>query len=129
MFGTFDWFHPGHASLIEQARSFGDVIVIVARDENVRRIKGRLPDQSEKTRMRAVQRAAPDATVVLGDSGSFLSPLRKYEPDHILLGYDQLLPPGVAETDFTAEVHRAAPHHPEKFKSSLRAPKKKKEKK
>lgn len=119
VFGTFDWLHPGHLSLIAQAKERGDVTVVVARDLNVERIKGRVPDQNEGVRMRAISTAVPDVHVVLGDGTDFLSPLRTYQPDLILLGYDQKLPPGVTEALLGCAIERAEAHAPEQFKSSL----------
>ncbi|MEQ1849472.1 MAG: adenylyltransferase/cytidyltransferase family protein [Candidatus Peribacteraceae bacterium] len=118
VFGTFDWLHPGHLSLIEQARNTGEVIVIVARDLNVERIKGRVPDQNEEVRVNAIRIAVPDVTVILGDQKDFLTPIRTHRPDLILLGYDQRLPPGVEERDFGCSIERAKPHEPERYKSS-----------
>jgi len=119
VFGTFDWFHPGHESLLTQATELGCVIVIIARDANVQKIKGTLPDHSENDRMQVIQKFLPSARVVLGNANDFLHPLRTYKPTHILLGYDQRLPPGVQESDLGCIVQRAAGHHPELYKSSL----------
>ena len=117
--GTFDWFHPGHLSLIHQAKERGDVIVVVGRDVNVERIKGRVPDQNEEVRMNAVKTAVPQVKVVLGDGTDFLAPIRAYRPDLVLLGYDQQLPPGVTEESLGCRVERATAHDPDRFKSSL----------
>ena len=51
VFGTFDIFHDGHRDYFKQAREFGDyLIVVVARDENVLKIKGNIPRNNEKAR-------------------------------------------------------------------------------
>ena len=40
-FGTFDVLHPGHHFYLEQARKLGDnLVVVVARDANVKKLKG-----------------------------------------------------------------------------------------
>ena len=119
IFGTFDGLHPGHHFVIDKARSRGDVTVVVARDRNVDRIKGRMARQPEEERAEAIRRAYPDVTVILGDSVDFLAPLRTVKPDLILLGYDQRLPPGVTEADFPCPVERLEAFEPEKYKSSL----------
>gem|GEM_PF-2920555 len=47
-FGTFDHLHPGHESYLIQAKAYGDeLITIVALDETVKRIKGKLPDHDQ----------------------------------------------------------------------------------
>ena len=54
-FGTFDGLHPGHLNFLKQARRLGDsLVVVVARDANVRKIKGRFPRLGEGERLRKV---------------------------------------------------------------------------
>ena len=118
-FGTFDRLHPGHRFLLERASALGELHVIVARDANVRRLKGRDPEEPEDDRAAAIRAAFPGARVHLGDAEDFLKPVRAVAPDRILLGYDQRLPPGVAEADFPCPVERAPAFEPERFKSSL----------
>ncbi len=120
LFGTFDHLHPGHHFVINEARTRGDVTVIVARDRNVERIKGFTALQSEEHRAQAIRDAFPAVTVLLGDRDDFLAPVRSVGPDLILLGYDQRLPPGVSEADFPCPVERLAAFRPEEFKSSLK---------
>jgi FAD synthetase len=120
IFGTFDHLHPGHAFVLEEALRRGEAHVVVARDGNVAKIKGRKPDQTEEERKVAIEKAFPAAHVLLGDPDDFLVPIRSVNPDLILLGYDQKLPPGVSEADIQIPIERLQPHHPEKFKSSLR---------
>ncbi|MDD5055498.1 MAG: adenylyltransferase/cytidyltransferase family protein [Candidatus Peribacteraceae bacterium] len=117
--GTFDLLHPGHVFFIEEAKRHGHVIVVVARDETVKRIKGKLPAETLGQRMAAVERRFPDVTVVEGSASDFLESLRKHRPDTLLLGYDQKLPPGVTEADVLCPILRAGSHRPELFKSSL----------
>lgn len=117
--GTFDTLHPGHLAFLKEAGTRGDVTVIVARDSNVGRIKGRASLQPEDERMAAVRAAFPSYTVIPGDSEDFLKPVHAAKPDLILLGYDQKLPPGVQPTDLPCPVERAQPFEPDKYKSSL----------
>ncbi|MDO8649434.1 MAG: adenylyltransferase/cytidyltransferase family protein [Candidatus Peregrinibacteria bacterium] len=119
VFGTFDALHPGHRFLLAEALKRGDLTVIVARDANVLRIKGRSPQQPEEERRAAVQEAFPAAEVILGDLEDFLVPVRAYKPDLILLGYDQELPPGVTMEDLPCPMERLSAHEPGKYKSSL----------
>lgn len=120
VFGTFDRLHPGHRFLLTEAGKRGRLFVVIARDRNVERIKGRLPDQSEAERKRIIEDVFPDATAILGDSSDFLRPVRDIKPDLILLGYDQKLPPGVSASDLLYPVERAGAFEPERHKSSLR---------
>jgi LemA protein len=50
VFGTFDGLHPGHRSVLDAAALRGMLHVVVARDTNVERIKGRPPLHDEEER-------------------------------------------------------------------------------
>ncbi|MCA9370668.1 MAG: adenylyltransferase/cytidyltransferase family protein [Candidatus Peregrinibacteria bacterium] len=118
-FGTFDYLHPGHIAYLSEAASKGDLFIIVARDSNVRHIKGEAPDHTEEERIAALQEAFPDAQVRLGDTEDYLRPVFEINPDCIVLGYDQTLPPGISEKDLPCPIERAQPHRPDEFKSSI----------
>jgi FAD synthetase len=120
IFGTFDDLHPGHESYITQALERGEVTAIVARDANVLRFKGRAPLQDEETRRAAIERLFPGVTAVLGDPDDFLAPVRAANPDVILLGYDQKLPPGMDPAHLRCGIERAESFQPEIHKSSIR---------
>lgn len=89
--GTFDGIHLGHESFLAQARSLGDeLIVIVARDARSAAMKGHPPRLTEQARLTAVQALPMVDEVILGDeTGDMLSPVVKYAPDVLALGYDQ----------------------------------------
>lgn len=126
LFGTFDYLHPGHLFVLEEATKLGSVTVIVARSNNVERMKGKKPSQPEQKRMETIKKFFPSATVLLGDDTDFLSPVREAQPDLILLGYDQCLPPGVSEDDLKpASIQRLPAFEPERFKTSLLRPSRK----
>ena len=120
LFGTFDHLHPGHKFVIREAMKRGTVSVVVARDRNVERIKGRPSLQREDERVQAIKEAFPNVDVLPGDSENFLAPVRSITPDLILLGYDQTLPPDVTEADFSCPVERLPAYRAGIFKSSLR---------
>lgn len=120
MFGTFDRLHPGHLFILKEGSARGDLHVVVARDATVERIKKRKPVDTQGERKAAIERAFPNATVMLGDDGGdYLKPVRDVQPDLILLGYDQRLPPGITDSDLPCPVERLPALEPEKYKSSL----------
>jgi FAD synthetase len=119
VFGTFDRLHPGHEFVLREAAKRGDVFVVIARDANVERIKGKRPAESEDHRKDAVESFLPHATVILGDAKDFLKPVHQVKPDLILFGYDQRLPPGVSESDLPCPVERLPGFEPGRYKSSL----------
>ena len=130
VFGTFDNLHPGHLSYFKQARKFGDELVaIVARDQNVLRIKGQLPQEDEKKRARKVRAAWKElgitGRVFLGGLRNQWLVLKKYRPEVIALGYDQtvdllLLKSQIEKFCPFCRVIRLKPYKPDKYKSSLR---------
>lgn len=120
IFGTFDDLHPGHLYVFRNALERGEVWVVVARDSNVLKIKGRTALQSEDDRVAAINKAFPSAHVMLGNPKHFLSPIREVNPDLILLGYDQKLPPGVKDEDLGVPIERLDAFDPHIHKSSLR---------
>lgn len=118
--GTFDLLHPGHESFLAQAAGLGtELIVVVARDENVQRLKGREPSQGEDERRAAVQNQESVTEARLGNRGeNFLRVVDEVNPEVIALGYDQRVPAGLAEAFPRCEIITMEPHFPEKFKSS-----------
>ena len=118
--GTFDLLHLGHESFLAQAAGLGaELIVVVARDENVQRLKGRKPSQGEDERRAAVEKLELVTEARLGNRGEhFLRVVDEVNPDVIALGYDQRPPAGLAEAFPKCEIVTMEPHCPEKFKSS-----------
>ncbi len=87
--GTFDIVHPGHVELLRFAAQLGKVYVIIARDRNVVKDKGRQPLLDENARARVLSSLRYVYDVVLGDEVDYLRPLERIRPDYIVLGPDQ----------------------------------------
>ncbi len=121
-FGTFDGFHEGHRHYLDEAASYGDLVVIVARDETVRKVKRRPPMRDEETRLRTLVEAGYQAT--LGSLGDKYVVLRIFKPDVICLGYDQEafvagLEKALQNAGLSSKIVRAEAFRPETYKSSL----------
>ncbi len=87
--GVYDILHPGHAFVLERAKDFGDVlVVIIARDSTVESRK-RIPIVPEIQRLEMVSQLKPVDIAVLGREGSFLDIIEEIRPDVIALGPDQ----------------------------------------
>jgi len=119
VFGTFDQLHPGHRAFLDAAARRGELWVVIGLDDNVKRFKRRRPIQNQQERKRAIERAYPQARVVFGDAEECCKPIERINPDLILLGYDQRLPPGAELSDMPCMVERLPAYEPERYKSSL----------
>ena len=125
VFGTFDLLHAGHENFFEQARKLGkEVVVVIARDETVQKIKGRKPTHSEKKRAENLTQKKWADKVVLGDLGDKYKVIKKFQPDVIALGYDQFAftfrrEKFIIEEKMKTRVERLKPYRPEIYKSSL----------
>ena len=101
--GTFDIIHPGHIYLFKKASELGDVIVIVARDNSVKRFKGRSPIIPEHQRLAVVSSIKYVKKAVLGhDDPDILKIVEEIKPDIILLGPDQ----NFKEEDIVKELEK-----------------------
>ena len=92
VFGTFDGLHKGHLDFFKQARNlhqFPFLVVSIARDKNVFKIKGKYPDKNEKERMTLVKKCKLVGKAVLSGIKNHLPHIAKMRPDIIALGYDQ----------------------------------------
>ncbi len=88
--GTFDILHPGHIFLLKEASKYGDVIVVVARDSTVKRVKGRDPIFNEEHRLMMVGSVKYVKKAILGkESTDILEIVEELKPDIIVLGPDQ----------------------------------------
>lgn len=124
-FGTFDIFHPGHISFLKQAKKYGDLIVVIARDRTVKQVKGKLPDNAEKQRLRVIKASGIADKVILGSlTTDKYAAIKKYRPDVIALGYDQKfftaeLKNELKKSKLNDKIIRLKPFQPKKYKSSI----------
>ena len=92
VFGTFDGLHDGHLDFFKQAKKLAHksfLIVSVARDLNVFKIKGKYPGKNEKKRIILVQKWKLVNKVVLSGIKNHIPHIAKEHPRIIALGYDQ----------------------------------------
>ena len=90
--GTFDNFHIGHQYLLWKSSSLAEIlIIIVAREGTVKRLKGEKPKNSENKRFQRIKaEKIPNAIVRLGrKDADFYKTIQEEQPDAIFLGYDQ----------------------------------------
>ncbi len=92
--GVFDLLHLGHVRFLEDAKRAGGpnakLIVIIARDSTVEKMKGRKPIMSEDQRCALVESLRVVDEAVLGYENLHIGEvIEKIKPDVIALGYDQ----------------------------------------
>ncbi|MBI5621970.1 FAD synthase [Candidatus Falkowbacteria bacterium] len=123
--GTFDLLHPGHVHFFKQAKKYGDwLVVVVARDRNVKKIKGHLPKHKERVRLQHVAAVATVNQVLLGGQGSIFAIIKKVRPQVICLGYDQRITVSQLQQELKrlamkVKVVRLRPYKAKQYKSSL----------
>jgi D-beta-D-heptose 7-phosphate kinase/D-beta-D-heptose 1-phosphate adenosyltransferase len=88
--GCFDLLHPGHISLLHQARAFGDRLVVgLNTDDSVRRLKGpQRPILSENDRAAMLSALECVDLVVLFDEDTPLALIEAIQPDILVKGSD-----------------------------------------
>lgn len=123
VFGTFAILHPGHFYFFKQAKKYGDyLIVVIARDATVKKIKGFLPKLNEKERLQMVNALNLVDKAVLGDKVDWYKVILKYKPDVICLGYDQKTPRDFRERlkkmKISIKIYRLRSYKSKKYKSS-----------
>lgn len=90
VFGTFDILHPGHISFLRQAKKLGDFLIVsLARENNIRKIKGHKARHSEKQRQTMLEAIKYVNKAVLGATDDYIKHIVSQKPDIIALGYDQ----------------------------------------
>jgi FAD synthetase len=92
--GVFDLLHLGHVRFLEEAKRAGGehakLVVIIARDSTIEKMKGRKPIMSEDQRCALVESLRVVDEAVLGYEGLDIGEvIEKIKPDIIALGYDQ----------------------------------------
>ncbi|MBP6060779.1 MAG: adenylyltransferase/cytidyltransferase family protein [Candidatus Pacebacteria bacterium] len=127
VFGTFDGLHEGHLDFFKQARKLSDnpiLIVSIALDKNVARIKGTRPILDEKKRFNLVKKCNLVDRVVFGGVKNYISHIQKIHPSIIALGYDQVayienLKKDLKQAGLLAKVFRLKPYKEKIYKNSL----------
>ena len=127
VFGTFDGLHQGHLDFFKQAKKFmknSFLIVSIARDKNIFKIKGKKPRLSEKERFDLVNKCKIIEKVVLAGKNKYLAHILKEQPDVIALGYDQKayvqeLKKDLKEKGILIKIVRLKPYKEKIFKNHL----------
>jgi len=92
--GVFDLIHYGHLCYLEEAKKAGGedskLVVVVARDSTVKRLKGKKPVIPEDQRRAIVEALKPVDEAILGyEDLNIKEVVRKIKPDIVAVGHDQ----------------------------------------
>jgi FAD synthetase len=123
VFGTFDRLHPGHLNFFKQAKKYGFLFIVVARDKTVKKTKGKFPKQSETKRITMIKKTYLAKKVLLGNLKDPYIIIKKIKPNIICLGYDQKffikdLPKKIKEFGLKTKIIRLKAYKPNIYKSS-----------
>ncbi len=124
VFGVFDLLHPGHINFLKQAKKLGNFLIVsVAKDANVKKVKGKLPVFDEKSRLKHIKDLKVAKKVILGGGKDPWPHILKEKPDIIALGYDQRdyvgnLKVELQKRKLKTKVIRLKSFRPEVFKTS-----------
>jgi rfaE bifunctional protein nucleotidyltransferase chain/domain len=108
--GVFDLLHPGHVRLVEQARAFGDILVVgIQSDARARERKGpSRPVTPAAERAETVAAlAAVDFAVVLGDEQAEHEFIAQLAPDVVVQGRAASSSKNAAAEDVAAQASGA----------------------
>lgn len=124
VFGTFDILHKGHLSLFNQAKEYGDYLIVsIARDQSVEKLKGKRPLYNENQRLNQIKKIEIVDKAILGMKRDKYKNIEKYDPDIICLGYDQTyltdkLRSELKKRRLKAKIIRLKPYKPNIYKSN-----------
>ncbi len=125
-FGSFDILHPGHLAYLEQARRFGDrLVVVIARDSTICSLKKHAPVFHEKERRALVGSLRIVDKACLGTVQDNLAIVEKIRPTVVCLGYDQRISVSWLKKALRSrnlgyiKIVRAKPYRKNFYKSSL----------
>ena len=92
--GVFDLLHYGHIRYLEEAKKAGGegarLIVIIARDETVHRLKGHGPTIPEDQRRAVIEALKVVDEALLGhEEMDLIQVIEQVKPDIVVMGHDQ----------------------------------------
>lgn len=105
--GAFDVLHMGHVLTLQEAKKLADVlVVVVATDETIEKLKGKKPIHPADYRAQMVAALKPVDLAIVGASDP-MATFSRVKPDIVAFGYDQkpfALPDGCKSAHLTGVI-------------------------
>jgi FAD synthetase len=97
LFGSFDILHNGHFFLFKEAQKYGNLIIIVAQDNIIKKTKGKKPHKEISERVDDLEKyfiqnkkEMNTPILLIGDNeNEKWSAIKKHKPNIVIVGYDQ----------------------------------------
>ena len=88
--GCFDILHPGHIHILDQAKSYGDILIVgLNSDDSIKRLKGPTrPKVSQKDRLRILSSIKFVDYAVLFEEDTPFKLIKKIKPNILVKGGD-----------------------------------------
>jgi len=88
--GCFDILHPGHIHILDQAKSYGDILIVgLNSDESIKKLKGpKRPKVSQKDRLRILSSIKFVDYAILFEEDTPLKLIKKIKPNILVKGGD-----------------------------------------
>ena len=123
-FGTFDLLHLGHLNYFQQAKRYGDYLMVVIARDKTKIAQKKEVIFSERERLELVKGLRVVDEAVLGYPEDHFRIIQEKRPDVIFLGYDhkideKMLTAKFKKRSLTLVIKRAKPFKIGKHKSTL----------
>jgi rfaE bifunctional protein nucleotidyltransferase chain/domain len=89
--GTFDLLHPGHISLLNSAKSYGNILLVaIDSDERVKQLKGSSrPINNQEARKTILENLKPvDSVKIFSNEEELAEIIKRFSPDIMMVGSD-----------------------------------------
>ena len=89
--GTFDLLHPGHISLLNSAKAYGDILLVaIDSDDRVKQLKGSSrPINNQETRKTILENLKPvDSVKIFSNEDELIEIIKRFSPDVMMVGSD-----------------------------------------
>jgi D-beta-D-heptose 7-phosphate kinase/D-beta-D-heptose 1-phosphate adenosyltransferase len=89
--GTFDLLHPGHISLLNSAKAYGDILLVaIDSDDRVKQLKGSgRPINNQEARKTILENLKPvDSVKIFSSEEELVKIIKRFSPDVMIVGSD-----------------------------------------